>query len=371
MKLLESFALLRVINAMPKQLKILIVQTAFIGDVVLTLPLVQLLSKTFPHFSIDIIVIPRSAEVLRNHPDVNNIIIYDKYGIDKGVKGFLRLLKFIKSEHYDIAFIPHRSLRSALLAYLGNIGRRIGFNKSAGKILFTDIVKYEKGIHEIDRNLSLLKPVSIVKVIKEPPRLYPASADVVFINKILFEEEILDTSKLIGVAPGSVWNTKRWTKEGYIQLIKKLVARNYIVCLIGGKDDVLLCKEIVSTIGRGRVFSTAGKLSLLQSAELIKRCNVLVSNDSAPIHIATAVETSVVAIFGPTVPAFGFAPFGNFDAIIETLGLKCRPCGIHGGEKCPIGTFECMLKITHELVYDKVMEVYYKSMEMKSREMQR
>ncbi len=356
-------------NTVLKESKILIIQSAFIGDVVLTLPLVQQLSKTFPHFSIDVIVIPRSAEVLRNHPAINNIIIYDKYGIDKGIKGFLRLLKFIKSEHYEIAFIPHRSFRSALLAYLGKIKRRIGFNKSVGKILYTDIVKYEKGNHEIGRNLSLLKPISKVKIIKEPPLLYPTSADIVFINKILFEEEILDTSKLIGVAPGSVWNTKRWTKEGYFQLIKKLVSMNFILCLIGGKDDVVLCEEIVSAIGTGRVFSTAGKLSLLQSAELIKRCKILVSNDSAPIHIAAAVGTPVVAIFGPTVPAFGFAPIGKLDSVIETLNLKCRPCAIHGGKKCPIGTFECMLKIKHELVYDKIMEVYHKSMEMRYQEL--
>lgn len=338
--------------------KILVYQTAFIGDVVLTLPMVQLLKKRFPSVAIDFVATKLASDVLQNHPDINEIIIYDKYGEDKGYKGFKRLADLLKSKKYDAAIVPHRSIRSALLIYFSKIKTRIGFNRSAGRILFNHLVKYRYDLHEVERNISLLRPLLIETQKKELPRLYPSMVDKKVVDKILFEEEILDTSRLIGIAPGSVWNTKRWTKEGYLQLVRKLLSEKYIVCLIGGKDDVKLCNEIINNTTVGGVINLSGKLTLLQSAELIRRCRVLITNDSSPVHLAAAVDTPVVAIFGATAPSFGFAPYSDGSVVVETVGLKCRPCAIHGGNKCPIGTFDCMRRITHEIVFEKVVEVY-------------
>lgn len=337
--------------------KIVVLQTAFIGDVILTLPMVQLLKKKYPTVAIDLIAIKRASDVLQNHPDINEVIIYDKYGEDKGFKGFRRLTEMLKSKNYDAAIVPHRSIRSALLIYLSKIKTRIGFNRSAGKIFFTHVEKYRYDLHEVERNISLLKPLLIEKQKKELPRLYPSMEDKKVVDKILFEEEILETSRLIGIAPGSVWNTKRWTKEGYLQLVRKLLSEKYIICFIGGKEDVKLCNEIIYNTTPGGVINLSGKLTLLQSAELIRRCRVLITNDSSPVHLAAAVDVPVVAIFGPTVPAFGFAPYSNGSVIVGRNGLNCRPCAIHGSDKCPIGTFDCMTKITHEIVFEKVVEV--------------
>ncbi|MDI6803219.1 MAG: lipopolysaccharide heptosyltransferase II [Bacteroidota bacterium] len=338
--------------------KILIFQTAFIGDVILTLSMVQLLKKRYPIVEIDFVATKRASDVLQNHPDINEIIIYDKYGDDKGRKGFKRLTNLLKSKKYDAAIVPHRSIRSALLIYLSKIKTRIGFNRSAGRILFTHIVKYRYDLHEAERNISLLKPLLIETQKKELPRLYPSIADKKVVDKILFEEEILDTNRLIGIAPGSVWNTKRWTKEGYLQLVRKLLSEKYVVCLLGGKEDVKLCNEIINNTSIGGVINLAGKLTLLQSAELIRRCRVLITNDSSPVHLAAAVDIPVVAIFGATVPAFGFGPFSEGSIVVEINDLKCRPCAIHGGNICPIGTFDCMKRITHEMVFEKVMSAF-------------
>jgi heptosyltransferase II len=342
----------------PKQLKILIVQTAFIGDVVLTLPLAQVLKKKIPDCVIDFIAIPRTGGLLVNHPAINNIIIFDKRGKDGGIFGLWRLARKLKSQQYDVALIPHRSLRSALLVALAGCSKRIGFSKSAGKMFFTDVVPYPTDIHEVERNLTLLRPMSILHQEKERPVVYPTKNDVEVVNRLLFDEGILDSGKLVGVAPGSVWNTKRWTKEGYTGLVEKLATNGFTVCLIGGQEDFDLCNEIVSTVNMGRVFNTTGKLSLLQSCELIRRSKVLVSNDSAPIHFAAAVNTPVVAIFGPTIPAFGFAPYSDRNVVVDIHGLKCRPCAIHGGNKCPIKTFECMKSISTDTVFEKVVDVY-------------
>lgn len=337
--------------------KIVVLQTAFIGDVILTLPMVQLLKKRYPTVAIDFIATKRASGVLQNHPDISEVIIYDKYGEDKGFKGFRRLTDLLKSKKYDAAIVPHRSIRSALLIYLSKITTRIGFNRSAGKIFFTHVEKYRFDLHEVERNISLLKPLLIETQKKELPRLYPSLEDKKIVGKILFEEEILETSRLIGIAPGSVWNTKRWTKEGYLQLVRKLLSEKYIICFIGGKEDVKLCNEIINNTTPGGVVNLSGKLTLLQSAELIRRCRVLITNDSSPVHLAAAVDVPVVAIFGPTVSSFGFAPYSNGSVIVDINDLDCRPCAIHGGDKCPIGTFDCMRKITHEIVFEKVVEV--------------
>ena len=159
------------------------------------------------------------------------------------------------------------------------------------------------------------------------------------------------------MAPGSVWNTKRWPKRHFIELGKMVVSDGSALVLVGSKDDAALCYEIERMVGSNNVVNAAGKLSLLQSAELIRRCSVLVTNDSAPLHLAAGVRTAVVALFGATAPGFGFAPRGKHDVVVEMQGLTCRPCTPHGGDACPIGTFVCMEELRPDAVYQKVKSV--------------
>lgn len=335
----------------------LIVQTAFPGDVILTLPLVQVLKRSLPSADIDIVVTPQAAKLLQNHPALRRVIEFDKRGKDSGIGGLMRKVLQIRKGKYDLAVVPHRSLRSALLVRLGNIPLRIGFHTSAGKILFNKVVRYEKSLHEVDRNLRLLRPLGIEGKGSEYPELYPAEDDRRAVNDFLGLAGIKDRTKLIAVAPGTVWNTKRWLEERFIELSRMLIEAGWGVALIGGQSDISLCDRIVHDVSSPGVFSTAGKLTLLQSAELIRRCEALVCNDSAPMHLAVAVRTPVVAVFGATVPEFGFAPYGKHDTVVETKGLACRPCSIHGGEKCPISTFECMVRISADEVLSAVRQV--------------
>jgi heptosyltransferase-2 len=334
----------------------LIVQTAFLGDVILTLPLVQVLKRSFPSTGIDIVVTPQAAKLLQNHPALRAVLEFDKRGKDSGIGGLMSKVSQIRKGKYELAVVPHRSLRSALLVRLGNIPLRIGFHTSAGKILFNEVVRYEKSLHEVERNLRLLGPLGIEEKGAEYPELYPADDDRRAVNDFLKLAGIKDRTKLIAVAPGTVWNTKRWLKERFVELSRKLVEAGWGVVLIGGRSDVSLCDGIVHDISLPGVFSTAGELTLLQCAELIRRCQALVCNDSAPMHLAVAVRTPVVAVFGATVPEFGFAPYGKYDTVVETKGLACRPCSIHGGERCPISTFECMVKISADEVLRAVMQ---------------
>ncbi len=337
--------------------RILVIQTAFLGDVILTLPLLQTLKDFFKDARIDVVVVPRAADICRNHPAVHEIISYDKRGAAKGLKGIWQLSRFLKDRHYDLAVVPHRSLRSAILAFLARIPLRIGFKRSAGFFLFTKRIRYEKNKHEVERNLSLLAGIGIRELGTVLPRMYPGAEDVAFTSSFLKDMGIDTEAPLAAIAPGTLGNTKRWLKERFAELSSTLNSEGFQVLLIGGREDVGLCREIKELAGSDKTYSTAGDLSLLQSAEAIRRCSIMISNDSAPMHIAVAVGTPVVAIFGATVPAFGFAPYGSHDKVVETRGLSCRPCSIHGGEKCPIKTFECMKNISAEKVFSKVKSV--------------
>jgi heptosyltransferase-2 len=156
------------------------------------------------------------------------------------------------------------------------------------------------------------------------------------------------------LAPGSVWATKRWPAERFAGLARRLIVETGAqIYLLGGQSDAGLCARLAREIGEACI-NTAGKLTLRQSAALLDRCQILVSNDSAPTHLGVATRCKVITIFGPTVPAFGFAPFGDGHVVIEK-SLPCRPCSSHGSKRCPIGTHACMLEISSEEVFVKVL----------------
>ena len=334
--------------------KILIFQTAFLGDVILTLPLLQVLKRNFPNSEIDFVTTPRASEIIKTHPAVNRVILFDKKNEQKGWKGVFKLANKLRKENYEIVFSPHRSFRTSILLFISNIPKRISFDKSSFSFLYTDLVFYDNSKHEVERNLSLLEKIGITISNKEIPKIGILKTHKEKIDKIILENSI--GKKIICIAPGSIWNTKRWTPENFAKTIELISQNfnNYTFILIGANEDETLCEQIISQSNNSSAINLAGKLSLIESAELISRAEFLISNDSAPLHIGVAVETKVVAIFGPTVTNFGFAPYGNNHLVIENKNLKCRPCSKHGGDSCPIKTFECMLSLTPEKIFSEI-----------------
>jgi heptosyltransferase-2 len=335
----------------PKRL--LVFQTAFLGDVILTLPMIQTLKRHFPSALIDVVTTPQAAPLLR-HPAISSVIVYDKRKSQKGLNGIASISRYLRSQKYDAAIVPHRSFRSAVVVALSGIPVRIGFSTASGKYFYTAIVGYEKNRHEIERNMMLLSPLHIPSDRKELPSLFPSDSDIRAVDKFLFQREILKEHSMVAIAPGSVWNTKRWLAERYAALSLMLARSGQQVFVIGGETDRELGAAIREAAKHKNVHDVTGTLTLLESAELIRRCKVLVTNDSAPLHIGVAMKIPVAAIFGATVPEFGFAPYGENDIVVETKGLRCRPCAIHGGDVCPIGTFECMKAIEAQTVFDTI-----------------
>jgi heptosyltransferase-2 len=323
--------------------KILILQTAFLGDVILTLPLVQVLKKNFPESEIDFVCIPGTSEILKNNPHIHEIIPYDKR--NAGVNGFTGLIKKLRNRKYGLLISPHRSFRSSLISYLSSPGKSVSFDNSSFGFLYDKKEVYDKDIHEIQRNLSLLNSEGIREKNIIKPELFLSVDDKRKIDCLFYEYKINDSHKIISIAPGSVWFTKKFPEEKFVKLCDLLSDTDYKIFLTGGKNDKRTSDFIANNSRNRKIINVTGHLSVPESAELISRSDILITNDSAPLHIANAVGTDVIAVFGATVPAFGFYPYGKDDIVFETNGLSCRPCAIHGGKKCPVGTFECMLKI--------------------------
>lgn len=324
--------------------KILIIQTAFPGDVILTTPLIQATHKAFPAAEIDFLTTPICENLIETDPELHRVIVFDKRGRQRGMRQLFQFARNLKqSGGYDLALVPHRSMRSGFVAWLARIPVRIGFDTSAASFLFTQTIKYRADLHEIDRNLQLLNDYLQVSA-QLSPQIFPDAIDQSKIDEYFLANEISETHTLLAIAPGSVWATKKWPKENFVELCNRLAEMfPHPIFLIGGKEDAGLCRWIKQNAS-GKIFNTAGRFTFRESAALLARCQVLVCNDSAPLHLGVAVDTPVVAVFGPTVPEFGFYPRGEKHTIIQK-SLSCRPCGIHGGHKCPTGTFLCMISI--------------------------
>lgn len=316
----------------------LVIQTAFLGDVVLTTPLLAALAAR--HGSVDVVTTPAAAPLLETHPAVRRVIPYDKRRADRGWRGLRSLARRLAAEQYARAYLPHRSLRSAALARLARIPSRVGFS-GAWSFLYTESRTKPAAGHESDRLLALADAAPGTYA----PELRATSEDERAARDLLAAAGIEADDGFIALAPGSIWGSKRWPY--YAMLATKLVDRGALV-VVGGPDDVGLGEEIVRAVGPtgGRAVNACGKLTLRQSAALIARAECLVTNDSAPLHLATAMGAPVVAVFGPTVPEFGFGPIRPGDVALGVEGLRCRPCSAHGPPACPLGHHRCMRDLT-------------------------
>jgi heptosyltransferase-2 len=302
---------------------------------------------------IDYLCIPKTQGILLNNPFIDNVIVYDKHGESNGLSGLNKVINEVKNNKYDVVISVQRFLRSTLIAKRSGAKRTISYDTSTLSFLYTDKVEYKQK-HEIQRVLDLLSPLGMKDLPLFKPELYPSDEDKVEVAKVFKGLGVSGKKELICIAPGSVWFTKRFPKDKFVSLLNLMDSDKWKVALIGGKDDVKLCDYIMSKTTHNEIYSFAGKLSLLQSAELIKNSALLITNDSAPLHIANAVSTKVIALFGSTIKDFGFYPIGGKDIVFETSGLKCRPCSNHGKQECPIHTFDCMNNISEKDIYEEV-----------------
>jgi heptosyltransferase-2 len=329
--------------------RILIVQTSFLGDVVLSTPVFAAVRRHHPAAHVSVLVRPECAGVLHGHPAVDAVLVDDKRGRDRGV-GALRTVRRLRHGRFDLALSLHKSLRTACVLAAAGIPRRVGFRQSAGWFLYHRTVSRDRTRHDVERNLALLAGIGIDPA-SDVSRPYVACSPEAGerVRRLLADRGVAVDQPLVGVAPGSAWATKRWTVEGYGALVRMLRDEMHVIpVLLGARADMEYAAAIQRVAGDTAV-DLVGQTDLEVLVAAIDRCRVLVSNDSAPMHIAVARDVPVVAVFGPTTRRQGYGPYTE-RAIVVERDLACRPCSRHGGARCPIGTHACMREITPQEV---------------------
>lgn len=318
--------------------KVLIIQTAFIGDVILSTPLIRALSNDPTVKTIDVLVRKGNGTLLRNFPGIRQVIEWNKR--TNKFAGLVREWKRIRKERYDTVINLQRFLATGLLTGFSGAPERIGFDKNPASFLFTQRKPHRigDGCHETERNLSLIGLSNTTTSIR--PVLYPSTTDA-------SSTAHLKTGPYSCIAPCSVWFTKQVPPDQWLKLIPNILSKHpdEIIYLLGGPDDSPTCDFIRNACKSDRVISVAGKLDFLQTASLMQDARMNYVNDSAPLHIASAMNAPVTAFFCSTVPEFGFGPLSEQSSLREVNGLPCRPCGLHGHRSCPKTHFRC----AHEL----------------------
>ncbi len=331
------------------QQKILVIQTAFIGDVVLATALLESLHQENPNTAISILVRKGNEALFKAHPFLDQVLVWDKQQNKYG--HWLQLLFAIRKNKFDAVVNVQRYAATGLWTALSGAKMKIGFDKNPFAFLFSHPIAHQSvgnGLHEIERNHALLAPIGTLP--KAKPALYPSIEDEKMVKSY-------QAQPYLCMAPASVWFTKQFPMHQWLNLLQTIPFDGPIY-LLGGPGDKALNDQIIQQLQKPNLVNMAGRLSFLASAALQKNAVLNYVNDSAPMHFASAVNAPVAAIYCSTIPDFGYGPLSDTSFIIETKqALPCRPCGLHGKKQCPLGHFNCAESIELEQIYLPLQEV--------------
>ncbi|MFM1932882.1 MAG: hypothetical protein RL226_2185 [Bacteroidota bacterium] len=310
--------------------KILVIQTAFIGDVVLATSVLESLHVEFPDVQLDILVRKGNESLFNGHPFVRNVLVWNKQ--EGKYRALAKSIRAVRAMKYDVVVNLHRFASSGLITALSGAKSKRGFKKNPLSFLFDVAADHslgergqEKFLHEVDRNHQLI--FDLVTTDRYLPKLYPPQVQ-------------LPEKPYIIIAPASVWFTKQYPAERWIELVNAL--SGYKIFIAGARSDASLANTIIEGSHHTDIENKCGAWSMLESAAFMKGAAMTYCNDSAPMHFCSAVDAPVTAVFCSTIPEFGFGPLGPKAHIVQVNeNLACRPCGLHGKRSCPEKHFNC------------------------------
>lgn len=329
--------------------KILIIQTASLGDVILSTPLIEKLHHFYPDAKIDFLLKYGYEGVLRRHPYLHHVIVWDK--TEKKYQRLVELINIIRDNKYDLIVNVQRFASSGIMTALSGANMKIGFSKNPLSLFFTKRIVHKIGKsvnnpHETERNLKLIEHITGNSLFSM--KLYPSKHDMAMVSQY-------KTKKFITVSPGSLWFTKQYPEQKWVELLSSL-DEDIVVYMLGSPKEKPLCDRITRDSKHKNSLNLAGKLTFLESSALMRDAVMNFVNDSAPMHMASAMNAPVAAIYCSTVPEFGFGPVSDNSHIIQSSErLKCKPCGLHGLKKCPKKHFNCALTIRNEQLLNLVI----------------
>ena len=326
--------------------RILLVQTSYLGDTILSTPVIAALHRRHPRAELWMMTTPEGAELVRCDPLVHAVIAFDKRSRDRGLRGLVRMGRHLRQLAFERAYALQRSYRTALMLALSGIRQRTGFHQARLSFLYHTRAWRDPNRHDVHRNLSLLAEEAPSRSDQTALRLFPPP----------IESISPDLIRLVGaprpyvlLVPGSAWETKRWHWEHFRTVAHDLIAQGYRVILIGARSD----REINRQVAQDQpVVDLTGRTSVSEAMVMVRHAAGMVCNDSMALHMASAFRIPCVVVFCATSPAFGFGPWQNPGAVVlEAEDLPCKPCARHGGRRCPTGTRACM----KDLPPDKVL----------------
>jgi len=322
--------------------RLLIIHTAYLGDTVFTSALVQSLSRKWPQAEIDLCVAPRGRDVALAIPGVNFVHVFDKRGADRGLSGLLRMAARLATRQYPLAILPHRSLRTALLAWLAKIPERVGFADAPASLLYTARVRARSRIFlEQEAELARHFGAEPSAMALAPLREWTSHA-----AAIAFPGQ----EKLAAICLGSEWETKIWPAPRVKGLVRLLSRKGLRPVLVGGPKERELAREVGAA---GGCIDTTGN-SVGEALGILSLSSIVVGGDTGLTHAGRALGIPTVALFGPTSPSVHL--FGPRERAVS-LGLSCSPCSAHGSRRCPLGHHRCLRDLDEDRVAAACQEV--------------
>ncbi|HJN06408.1 MAG TPA: glycosyltransferase family 9 protein [Bacteroidales bacterium] len=322
--------------------KILIIQTASLGDVILSTPLIEKLHHFYPNAHIDFLLKYGYEGILLKHPKLRHVIVWDK--TEKKYKHLKELIKIVRNKKYDLVVNVQRFFSSGLITTFSGAEMKVGFAKNPLSIFFTNRIVHTintsaNSPHETERNLKLIEHLTDSDSFSV--KLYPSNQDMALVSQY-------KTKKYITISPGSLWFTKQFPEQQWVEFLS-LIEKDITVYLLGSPKERDLCERIIDKSHHQLSLNMAGKLTFLQSSALMRDAVMNYVNDSAPMHMASAMNAQVAAIYCSTVPEYGFGPLSDNAHVIQTKEqLGCKPCGLHGLKECPKEHFKCAITIKNE-----------------------
>jgi heptosyltransferase-2 len=338
-------------------MRILLIQTAFLGDVVMTTPLIREVRRRHPSAELHMLTTAVGQQALEGMSEIDRWLVIDKRWNRWGRRSYASLLKTLAREQFDIGIAAQRSFRSGLMLRLANPELSVGFEHAPGAWAYAIKVERDTRVHAVDRYLDLATALGPARPVTDrEPNLPITESSRAAADRLLHSHGFSDRHRFAAIAPGSRWETKRWTPEGFAAVARQLTLQGLTPILVGSAAEQELCTEIRRLAGLD-LPQLAGQTSIGSLAALLQRSELVVANDSGAAHVAAAVGTSVVAIFGPTASSQGYVPRGAPIRVVERDDLSCRPCGSHGGARCPLRHHACMVGLDVRSVLSAVDEL--------------
>ena len=334
-------------------MRILIVQTSYLGDTILSTPVIAGVRRLYPRAELWMMTTPAATGLVEQDPLLKGVIAFDKRKQAAGLSGLIRMGQSLRKLRFDRAYALQRSYRTALALLVSGIPHRTGFQNAKLSFIYHTMRARHSSDHDVLRNLSLLTGEAPIADFDTRLRLYPPPRETLgpVANQLLTQDK-----PLVLLVPGSAWPTKMWSWKHYRTVATHFMGRGFTVALLGGPADREVNQRVAADLD---VVDLAGKTSVAEAMTIVQNARLMICNDSMALHLASAFHIPCVAIFCATCPSFGFGPWRNPRAVVvEQKGLPCKPCARHGGKTCPTGTQACMEALSPEEIIaaaDKVL----------------